>query len=99
MPVVDGEEGAPGPILNLLELRLDDVEDDGNAIFIVVSHDALVRVCRVAADDAVFLASELGWVVRLHESLDLLLLHLHVLLLLLHSHDEATVCCQLVLTL
>jgi hypothetical protein len=99
MPIVNGEEGAAGPVLDLFKLGLDDVENNGYAIFVIVPNDTLVRVGRVAADHAVLLAGEFSRVVRLDESFDLLLLHLHVLLLLLHRHNEPSICCQLVLTL
>jgi len=99
MTIIDGEEGAPGPVLDLLELRLDDIQDDGHTVLVVVPDDALVRVGGVAADHAILLAGKLGWVIGLDKALDLLLLHLHVLLLLLHGHDEASVRRELVLGL
>ena len=99
MAVINSEEGAPWPLIDLFEFRLDDVQDDRNSILIVIPDDSLMCVGRVAADDPVLLASELGRMIRLNIPLDLLLLHLHVFLLLLDSHDEATVSDQLVLAL
>lgn len=99
MTVIDGKEGAPRPIFNLLELGFDNVENDRDAILIIVSDDSLMRVGRVTTHDAILLAGELSWVVRLHEPLYLLLLHFHVFLLLLDSHNETAVGCQLVLAL
>ena len=99
MTVVDGEEGASRPLVDLLELGPDDVEDNAHAILIIITNNTLMRVCRVAADNAVLLACKLGRMVAGNVSINLLLLHLHVLLLLLHRHDEAAVRRQLVLTL
>jgi hypothetical protein len=93
MTVVNGEETAPGPVLHLLKLGLDYVENDGDAILVVVTDNTLMSVRRVATDDTVLLAGKLGRMIRLHKPFDLLLLHLHVLLLLLDCHDEATVSC------
>ena len=51
----------------------------------------------VATHDSILLARELGRVVRLDESFNLLLLHFDVFLLLLNRHDEAAVSDQLAL--
>ena len=58
-----------------------------------------MSVGRVAADNTILLASELSWMVAINETINLFLFHLHILLLLLNSHDEATICGQLILTL
>lgn len=42
--VVNGEEGAPGPFVDLFEFGSDDIQNDADPIFIVVPHDALVGV-------------------------------------------------------
>lgn len=99
MTIVDSEEGAARPVVDLLEFGFNNVQDNGHSIFIVVPNNALVSISRIATHHAILLAGKLGRVVGLNESLDLLLLHLHVLLLLLHSHDEATVGRQLILAL
>ena len=99
MAVINCKERAPGPVLNLLKLWLDDIQNNGDPVFVVVPDDALVGVGRVATDNSVLFASKLCRVVRLDEALDLLLLHLHVLLLLLNGHYETPVRCQLVLAL
>mmetsp|Transcript_19643 Transcript_19643/g.30295 ORF Transcript_19643/g.30295 Transcript_19643/m.30295 type:complete len:201 (-) Transcript_19643:1586-2188(-) len=97
--IVDCEEGAPGPLLHLLELRLNDVEDNGDSVFVVVTNDTLVSISCIATNHPVLLASELGWVVGLNEAINLFLLHLHVLLLLLYRHDESAILRQGVLAL
>ena len=91
MPIVDREEGAPWPVVNLLEFGLDDVENDRDSIFVVVPNHALMRVSRVCHNDAVLLAGELGRVVALLESGDLLLFHLLVLVSLTHRHFHTSV--------
>lgn len=60
--VVYTEEGAFRPLLVLvvLRLRLHNVQDDGDAIFVVVANDALVRVSSVARHKTVPLVGELG---------------------------------------
>ena len=99
MAIVDGEEGAARPVFHLLELGPDDVEDDGDAVFVIVTNDALVGVRCIRGDNTVLLTGKLGRVIGRNEAIDLLLFHLHVLLLLLHRHDEAAIGCQLVLAL
>lgn len=99
MAVVDGKERTSWPLIDLLKLWFDNVQNNAYSIFVVVPHNALVSVCRVAADDTVFLASKFGRVVGSNESVDLFLLHFHVLLLLLVSHDESSVGNKLVLRL
>ena len=44
MPVIHPEEGAARPVSRLLELRLNDVQDDRDAVLVVVADDALMRV-------------------------------------------------------
>ena len=92
MAVVDCEERASWPLIYILKLWLDDIQDNGNSIFIVVSDDSLVSVCTITAHDSIFLTSKLGWVVRGDVPFDLLMLHFDVLLLLLVGHNEATIC-------
>ena len=84
--IINCKEAAPGPEINLLKLRLDDVQDNGDAIFIVTANHALVRVCRIRDHNTVLLGSKLSRVVILAELDDLLLLHLHVFLPLAQRH-------------
>ena len=63
MAIVDTEEGAGGPRLVLPVLRLDDVEDDGDAVFVVVANEALVSVGCVRAHDAISFVAALGGLV------------------------------------
>ena len=91
MTIIYRKEGASWPLIHVLEFRFDDVEDNRDSILIIVSDNALVCICAVAADDSILLASKLGWMVRGDVTFNLLLLHLNVLLLLLVSHDEPTV--------
>ena len=53
MSIIHTEEAAPGPVLMLSRLRLEDVEDDADPIFVVVPDDALVGVGCIGAYDAV----------------------------------------------
>lgn len=59
MTVVDGEEAALGPGCRILTLWLRHVQDNRHAVFIVVSLNALMRVRRVAHDQAVRLRRKL----------------------------------------
>ena len=70
MPVIHSEEGAAGPVSRLLELRLNDVQDDRDAVLVVVADDALMRVGCIGSYHAVALAGELSRLVGLHESYD-----------------------------
>jgi hypothetical protein len=44
MTIIYSEETASGPVFNLLKLRFDYIEDDGNAILIIVSNYTLMRI-------------------------------------------------------
>jgi hypothetical protein len=83
----------------LLELRFDDIQDDANPVFVVISDDSLMSVGRVTAHNAILFARKLSWMVRSDKPINLFLFHLHILLLLLVSHDEPSVSDQLVLRL
>lgn len=97
--VINGKEWAPWPIFYLFELRFDDVQDNRDAVLVVISYNSLVSVRRIAAHDAIFLAREFSRVIGLNEPLDLFLFHLHIFLLLLYCHDESSVGRELVLAL
>ena len=98
VPIIDRKEGAPGPLLHLFEFRFDYVQNNGNSIFVVISNNSLMSICRIAAYDAVFFACKLGWMIRCDISIDLILFHFHIFLLLLLSHDKSSVGYQLVMT-
>ena len=99
MTIINSKEGASWPFINLLEFRFDNIQDNRNSIFIIVPYNTLMSICCIAADDSVLLACELGWMIRIDKSVNLLLFHLHVLLLLLDGHDEASISNELVRTL
>ena len=82
MAIIDREKGAPWPKVDLLELRLDDIQDDRHSILVVVAHHTLVSVGCVSDHHTVLLARKLGRIVILAELHDLLFFHLHVLLAL-----------------
>ena len=63
MSIVDGKEAAFWPSCWVFLLRSGHVQNDGNSIFIVISLDALMRVCRITCDQAV----GLGGVLRVLE--------------------------------
>ena len=60
MTVVDAKEAAFRPLLILPVAWLGDVENNGDAIFVIIAHEALVGDGRVAADDSVPLDAALG---------------------------------------
>jgi hypothetical protein len=91
MSIIDCEKRAPRPLINLLELRLNNIEYYRYPILIIVPDNPLVSIRSIATDHAILLAGELGWVVAIDVPLDLLLLHLHVFLLLLHRHYKASI--------
>ena len=47
MSVIHCEEGAGGPVIDLLETGLCDVQDDAHSVFVVVSEYALIRISRI----------------------------------------------------
>lgn len=96
--VIDRKKGTPWPEFKLLELRLDDVQDNWDSVFIVVAHHALVGIGCVRSHYSIFLARKFSWVVSLFESLDLSFLHGNVLFSLAQSHLHTSVLhnCRLV---
>lgn len=67
MAVVDSKEGTSWPVLGLLKLGLDDVEDDADSVFVVVPDDPLVGVSSVRNYHSVSLTCELGRLIVLYE--------------------------------
>jgi hypothetical protein len=67
MAIVDTEKGTARPEFGLLELRLDYVKNDGDAVFVVVTDDALMGVGCIRDDYTVTFACEFSWLVGLHE--------------------------------
>lgn len=67
MAIIHTKEGTLGPSFGTYKtwwcesrtstLRFDDVEDDRNAVFVVIAHDALVGVGSIGLDDAI----AIGW--------------------------------------
>lgn len=51
----------------LLALGFEDIEDDGDTIFIVVTDDTLVGISSIALDDATLLLRGFGWLVIFQE--------------------------------
>lgn len=91
MAIINSEETASGPHVNLLELGLNNVQDNTDAIFIIIADHALVGVRRIGYNDSVFFTGKLRWVVLRLEFCYLLILHLHVLFPLLNCHFHASV--------
>lgn len=91
VPIIDRKEGTARPQVNLLEFRLNYVQNYADPVFVVISDHALMCVGRVRNYDAIFLGSILSWVILLLEFLNLLVFHLHVLLPLLNCHFHASV--------
>ena len=99
MAIVYGKEWASWPLLYLLEFGLDYVQDNWYSIFIIISYNALMSIRSITAHNSILFTCKLGWMIRSHESINLLLFHLHVFLLLLSGHNEPSVRYKLVLTL
>jgi hypothetical protein len=53
MPIIDTEEGTLGPLLVSSVGRLQDVENDGNAILIVGPDNTLVGVCSIGRNNSI----------------------------------------------
>ena len=69
VPVVNAKERTFRPhAFEMFLLRFHDVQDDGDAVLVVVPANALVRVCAVPCDHAVVLAAELCVLVVGHQA-------------------------------
>ena len=55
MSIVDSEEGAARPVSRFLKLRLDNIQDDADSVFIVVPYYALMSVCCVRDNHSILL--------------------------------------------
>lgn len=70
MAIINSKEGTLRPFLSLSVFRLDYIENDGNSVFIVVSHYSLIGVCSVTFYNSISLDGALGWfIVRYDDSL------------------------------
>ena len=63
MTVIHAEERASRPCFVLSVLWLDDVQDDGHTVLVVVSYQALISVGSVGPDDTVPFVAALRWLV------------------------------------
>ena len=63
MSVVNAEKGAFGPFFVFPVVRLDDVEDDADSVFVVVPDQTLISVCCVASNHSVPLVGASGLLV------------------------------------
>jgi hypothetical protein len=59
MTIVDTEEGALRPVLILPVIRLDNVQNDGDSVFIVCSDETLVGIGSICSDNPVPLQTAL----------------------------------------
>ena len=91
MAIVNCEERASGPFVYLFELRLNNIKNNRNPIFIIIPNNTLMGISCIGAHHPIFFTGEFGWVVWLDVTIYLLLLHFYVFLLLLDCHDEATI--------
>ncbi len=89
--VVNGKKRTPWPEVNLLELGLNDVQNNRNSVFIVVSNHTLVSVGCVRGHHSVLFARKFSGIVGLFEFLDLGVFHGYVLVPLAHSHLHTSV--------
>ena len=44
MPIIDSKKGATWPVLGVLELGLNDIQDDGHTVLVIVPDNALMSV-------------------------------------------------------
>ena len=98
MAIIDREEGAPWPFFDLFKLWFNDIQNDWNSIFIVISDNSLMGIGWITTDNTILFAGELCWMIWGDISIDLVLFHFHVLLLLLHGHNETSIGYQLIMT-
>ena len=75
MAIIDSKEGALGPLAptELLRLRLHNIQDYSDSIFVVITDDALVSISSIGCDDSVALGRVLSGLIIRHELFDLLI--------------------------
>ena len=86
MAIIDSEERASRPVVNLFEFRFNYIQNDADSVFIVVSYHSLVCVGCIGYNYSVLLWGKLCWVVILTEFINLFVFHFSVLLSLCNSH-------------
>ena len=67
MSIIDSKERTSGPVGGLFELRLNDIENYGNPIFIVISYYPLVSVRSIRYNNSISFTSKFGRLVGLTE--------------------------------
>lgn len=88
MPIINSKVGAPGPNFTVTLFGLNDIKNDGNPVFIVVTHHASMGVSGIGSHNPVFLACKLSSVIVLFKFGDLVPFHLNILLPLLLGHSH-----------
>lgn len=91
MSIINREKTAARPLFRLPELRLNDIQNDRHPVLIVRAHHSSMRIGSICDNHAVLFLCELGRVVNILKSLDLVFLHLNVLSFLSRSHFHASV--------
>ena len=68
MAIIDTKERALRPLSSTVLFRFGfhDVENDGDAILIVISHDSLVSISAICSDDSIPLRAVLGRLIVWH---------------------------------
>ena len=60
MSIIDSEEAASWPFLVLPTLRFQNIQNNADSVFIVISHNTLVGICRVGLNDPICFDTTLG---------------------------------------
>jgi hypothetical protein len=71
MPIINCKETASGPLVDLLELWLNNIEDYANSIFIIISNNALMSIRRITTNHSILFACEFSWMIALNVSFNL----------------------------
>ena len=91
MTIVDSEERASWPVVNLFEFRLNNIQNYADSVFIIVSYHALRCVRGIGDNYSILLRCKLCWIVVLTEFMNLFFFHFSVLLSLCYCHLHPSV--------
>ena len=79
------------PNFNFFKFRLDNIENNTNSIFIVVTNHSLMSISSISSDNTILLRCKFCRIIWRLEILNLLILHLNIFFSLLHSHFHSSI--------
>lgn len=98
MTIIYSKKRAPWPFFNLFKFRFDNIQNNRDSIFIIISNNTLMSISWVATYNTILLTCKFSRVIWGNIPIYLFLFHFHILLLLLHCHYETSIGYQLIMT-